>query len=170
MKINFAAGKQVWRDFYCIDAVQHPKAPRSLDLVHALRFEGERLSNPIPLPDGCASELHSYHFLEHVYRWEAPALVAEWRRLLKPGGLLVLELPNIKLAAKNLTAGMDDQMTMWGFYGDPSWRDPFMCHRWGYTPETVKVLLLGFEKVKALPPRTHGAKAQRDMRIEAYKL
>lgn len=169
MKINFAAGKQTWQGFFCVDAVQHPKASRALDLVHALKFDGERLVNPLPLPDGCASELHSYHFLEHVYRWEAPALVNEWRRLLKPGGLLVLELPNILLAAKNLLADSTEQFSMWGLYGDPDWKDPFMCHRWGYSPETVKALLVGFEKVKALPPLTHGAKSTRDMRIEAVK-
>lgn len=169
LKINFGAGKQTWPGFYCVDAVQHPKASRPLDLVHAVKFEGERLTNPLPLPDGCADELHSYHFLEHVYRWEAPALVAEWHRLLKPSGLLFLELPNIKLAAQNLLNGSTEQMSMWGMYGDPGWKDPYMTHRWGYYSETVKALLVGFERIKIRPPQTHGARVDRDMRVEAVK-
>jgi SAM-dependent methyltransferase len=170
MKINFACGKQTWPDFYCIDAVCHPKATREPDLLHVLKFgKTGQILNPLPLPDGCAVELHSYHFLEHVYAWEAVNLVAEWRRLLRPGGLLVLELPNIESAARNLLAGMPDQMSMWGFYGDPAHTDPFMCHRWGYTPKTAKRLLetQGFRNVVVKPPQTHGARSNRDMRLEA---
>lgn len=169
MKINFGAGKQTWDGFFCIDAVQHPKATRALDLVHAVKFDGTAIQ-PLPLPNDCADELHSYHFLEHVWAWEAPALVREWRRLLKQGGLLVLELPNIEHAARNLLAGMNDQMVMFPFYGDPSHMDPFMTHRWGYTPKTVEKLLkeCGFTKVRHMEPRTHGARANRDMRVEAH--
>lgn len=168
MKINFGCGKQTWEGFFCIDAVQNPKASRPLDLVHAVSFNGTAI-DPVPLPNECADELWSMHFLEHVYAWEAPALVREWRRLLKAGGLLVLELPNIELAAKNMLAKLNDQMVMWPLYGDPSHMDPFMCHRWGYTPKTVQRLLMenGFSTVKHLPPQTHRARANRDMRVEA---
>lgn len=172
MKINIACGKQTWPDFFCVDAVAHPKASRKPDLIHAFDFDNSgALIYPLPLADGCADEVHSYHFLEHVYRWEAPALVREFCRLLKPGGKLVLELPNIEAAARNLLAGMDDQMAMWPLYGDPGHRDPFMCHRWGYTPKTVYVLLEmhGFSHIKLSAPQTHGARANRDMRVEARK-
>ena len=153
-----------------MDAVRHPRATREPDLLHAFEFAKDgALLNPIPLADCCPDELHSYHFVEHVYRWEAPHLVAEFRRLLKPRGALVLELPNIAAAARNLLAGMNDQMAMWPLYGDPEHRDPYMCHRWGYTPATIAALLKesGFTDVRVLPPVTHGAKANRDMRVEA---
>ena len=170
MKLNIGCGKQTWPGFYCVDAVRHPKASRAPDLLHAFQFaEDGALLNPLPLADDCADELHSYHFIEHVYRWEAPALVDEFRRLLKPAGKLVLELPNIAAAAQNLLAGMNDQMAMWPLYGDPEHRDPYMCHRWGYTPETITELLQahGFSAASVLPPVTHGAKRKRDMRVEA---
>ncbi|MDP2141278.1 MAG: methyltransferase domain-containing protein [Gammaproteobacteria bacterium] len=172
MRINFACGKQVWPGFYNIDAVRNPKAPRDPELLHALQFDPQGvLLNPVPLQDGCADEIHSMHFLEHVYAWEAPALLSEWRRLLKAGGRLVLELPNIEAAARNLLAGMNDQMCMWPLYGDPGHRDPYMCHKYGYTPKTVQQLLIGngFTRVVMMPPKTHGARANRDMRVEARK-
>lgn len=172
MKINFACGKQTWPDFYCVDAVRHPKASRAPDLIHVCTFDKDgALVNPLPLADGCADELHSFHFLEHVYAWEAPALVEEWNRLLKSGGRLILELPNIELAARNLVARSGEQMSYWALWGDPGHKDPFMTHRWGYTPDTARALLAqhGFTSIQSLPPRTHGAKAGRDMRIEAVK-
>lgn len=171
MKINIAAGKQVWPDFFCVDAVQHPKANRKLDLIHAFEFTGETLDNPLPLDDGVATEVHAYHFLEHVYAWEAPALVREFARLLGENGKLVLELPNLEKCAKNLMNGQKDQLCMWGMYGDPGHKDVFMCHRWGYTPKTLKNLLInnGFDHITFCSPKTHGRRVQRDMRAEATK-
>ena len=172
MKINYGCGRQVTDGFYNIDAVLHPKAPRAPELLHALRFHHDgSIVEKTPLPDGCADELFAAHIIEHFFAWEAPHVVAEWRRLLQPGGLLVLELPNLELAARNLLAGTKDQLCMWPLYGDPATRDPFMCHRWGYTRQSLEALLLqcGFDDVVHRPPQTHGARTNRDMRLEARK-
>ncbi|NUP98336.1 MAG: methyltransferase, partial [Armatimonadetes bacterium] len=40
------------------------------------------------LPDGCAAEIRMDAVYEHLYRWERPEALAEWSRLLQPGGLL----------------------------------------------------------------------------------
>lgn len=172
MKINFACGKQVWPGFFNVDAVRNPKAPRAPELLHAIAFDGQgAVLNPLPLQDGCATEIHSMHFLEHVYAWEAPGLLAEWHRLLCENGRLILELPNIEASARNLLAGTTDQLSMWGLYGDPAHKDPYMCHRWGYSPRTIQQLLTenGFNRVVMMPPKTHGARVNRDMRVEAIK-
>lgn len=125
----------------------------------------------IPLPDSCATEVMALHVIEHFYRWEAPAVLAEWRRLLEPGGLLILELPDLAKACRNLLAGKGDQMAMWPLYGDPGPRDPYNCHKWGYTPKTMAALLgeCGFGKIKMLPPQTHGRRLERDMRVECHR-
>lgn len=172
MKINFACGKQVWNGFYNIDAVRHPAAPRDPELIHAIKFDKNGdIINPIPLDDDCADELQAMHIIEHVYAWEAPALVKEWRRLLKPRGLLILELPNIEKAARNLLNGMNDQMAMWPIYGDWNHKDPYMMHKHGYTSATITELLrrCGFANALIKAPITHGARANRDMRVEAIK-
>lgn len=171
MKLNIGAGKQTWPGYFCVDAVQHPKASRHLDMVHAFCFDGEVLTNPLPLEDGIADEVHNYHFIEHVYRWEAPALLGEFYRLLKKTGRLVIECPDIAKAAKNLLDGGKDQMCMWPLYGDPGHKDPYMCHRWGYTPATMVSLLhkCGYSNVTVEKPETHGKRANRDMRITAVK-
>lgn len=171
MRLNIACGKQTWAGFYCVDAVRHPKASRDPDLIHAFEFDVDRLVNPLPLPDACADELHSFHFVEHVRQYEAPALMREFHRLMKPGALMVLELPNIEAAARNLLAGMPDQMCWFAFYGDASHLDPYMLHKFGYTPKTIRALLsdAGFKDIQIKPPKTHGARANRDMRVEARK-
>lgn len=172
MKINFGCGRRVMDGFFNIDAIRHEQAPRDAELIHAIRFDADgAVSNPLPLDDGCADEVHALHVIEHVHAWEAPHLLAEWRRLLKPGGRLILELPSIELAARNLLAGMPDQMNMWPFYGDPGPKCPFNCHRWGYTAKSIKALVAagGFVNIVQPPPVTHGARVNRDMRLEAVK-
>jgi predicted SAM-dependent methyltransferase len=171
MRINFACGKQTWDGWYCVDAAQHPKATRPVDLLHAFKFDGELLLNKLHLDSDVADEVHSYHFIEHVYQWEARAVIMEFKRLLKPGGRLVLELPNLELACKNLLKGSTDQFSMWPLYGDPGNRDVYMCHRWGYTQDTIRNLLksCGMRQILMLDPKTHGARKNRDMRVECEK-
>lgn len=170
MKINFACGNKPLPGFFNIDAVNRDGTP--VDLIYLADFdENCELRERIPLDDECADELHSMHFIEHLYRFHADAMVREWFRLLKRGGRIVLECPNILLAAKNLLAGTRDQLSMWGLYGDETHRDPFMCHRFGYTPATLQKLLEnnGFVKVEHRDPQTHRARVNRDMRVEAIK-
>jgi predicted SAM-dependent methyltransferase len=171
MKIHFACGRQVLDGFYNIDAIRHPNAPRDPELIFEMRFDGGKLVEQMPLGDGSADEFHAFHILEHFYRYDVDAAIEEWKRLLRSGGRMVLELPNLEAACRNLLAGMRDQMCMWPLYGDPSWGSPYMIHRWGYTPTTITGLLAehGFTKIQVLPPQTHKARANRDMRVEAVK-
>lgn len=172
MKLNVSAGKQTWPGFYCIDAVQHPKATRKLDLIYVFEFHKDgSMVNQIPLEDGCASEIHCYHFIEHVFEWEAPAVIQEFHRLLKKGGQLIMELPNLEHACRNLLKGTSDQFSYWPLYGDGTHKDPYMCHKFGYTPKTIKRLVCsnGFSNPVVGKPQVHGRRANRDMRIEAVK-
>jgi predicted SAM-dependent methyltransferase len=170
MKINFGCGSQLLPGYINIDAIAHNgKAP---DIIHAVAFNPDgSIINPTPLADECADELQALHVIEHVFAWEAPHLLVEWRRLLKPRGKLILELPNFRLACQNFLAGLPDQMGMWPIYGDWNHKDPYMMHKHGYTPESMVALLqaAGFAGITHLAPQTHGARLNRDMRIECIK-
>lgn len=167
MKLNVGCGRMVLDGWFNIDIVQSPKAKRPIDLKADVRS--------IPLEDGCADVLMALHVIEHFYHWEVQALLAEWKRLLKPGGKIILELPNLEAACRNYLKYRNTdkvhQMAMWPFYGDPTHKDEFMCHRWGYDPDSLSSELIkaGFRKVRIAKPETHGRRANRDMRVEAMK-
>jgi len=130
----------------------------------------------LPFADGYADVMVAIHVLEHFYEWEAADVLREWQRVLKPGGLLVLELPSMDKIIVYLLdclqkqgGKINMQMSWWGMYGDPRYQDPVMVHRWGYTKQMLRSLLeaVGFVSVQAEAPRYHVK--MRDMRMTARK-
>lgn len=88
-KIQIGGGKHLLKGFLNIDIV--PPA----DLICDLR-EG------IPLEDSCSEFIFSEHFFEHVdYPISAKKIISEIYRILKPGGQIVLGVPDSKLAARS---------------------------------------------------------------------
>ena len=47
-------------------------------------------------PQNSVDEVRNHHLLEHFTRQEALKLLFQWRRWLKPGGLLVIETPDFE--------------------------------------------------------------------------
>jgi SAM-dependent methyltransferase len=50
----------------------------------------------IPLIDGGVDAVYSSHVLEHVFFHEAEKALAEWYRILKPGGVVILKVPDLQ--------------------------------------------------------------------------
>jgi ubiquinone/menaquinone biosynthesis C-methylase UbiE len=170
LRLNIGCGARVLDGWTNCDIQANQNAPRPPEILCDAKS--------IPLPDGCATELMAIHVFEHFYRWEVETVLAEWRRLLRPGGVLVLELPNLIKCCENYLAGRmrggkdPDQLARWGIYGDPRTGDKFMCHPWGYSPEELQSILEanGFRGVIHKPTTFHPAgRKHRDMRIEARK-
>ena len=66
---------------------------RSRDIRHA------DASRRIPHPDASVDAIYSSHMIEHLDRGEARAFLAECRRVLRPGGVLRLAVPDLRNAA-----------------------------------------------------------------------
>jgi len=165
MKINVGCGKKPLAGYENCDI-----APRQ-GVQHVCRADA------LPFSDGCADEVLAVHLVEHVYAWEVPALLKEWARVLRPGGKLALEMPDILKAARNLLDDRrdgkhPDQMQMWGIYGDDRLQDPLMMHRSGWWFERLRPVVeaAGFRGVVERETQHHpcGRKI-RDFRLEAVK-
>lgn len=125
----------------------------------------------LPLPDNSADEAMAIHVLEHIQRWEADAALAEWFRVLKPGGRLTLELPELHRCCRAILDGAEDRNGVWGLYGDPGYKDELMTHKWGWAErELISALqAAGFRKVVVRPLQFHGRRKLRDIRLEVRK-
>ena len=163
MRLNLGCGSKLLEGFVNVDLADNwTKVPP--DVVHDI-------SKPLPFEPDSADEIHAYHVLEHFYRWEADRLLSDWKKVLKPGGLLVLELPSLDKILQHFKANpADERLTIWALYGDPKYKNPAMCHRWAYTYSTLRELLesVGFRDINSgKRPQTHIP--FRDMRFEARK-
>ena len=164
MKLNIGAGNRRLPGYTGVDAVQRPGA----DIVAP--------AHAIPLPDACADEILGVHIWEHFLYWECDGVLAEWRRLLKPGGALVLEMPDLLKCCRNILEGRvgkkPDQLGMWGLFGDVTLQDVHMLHRWAWTFATLQPFLAerGFVNIVERETQYHPAgRGVRDFRLEARK-
>lgn len=129
----------------------------------------------LPFDDNYADLAVSVHVLEHFYRWEVKNLLLEWKRVLKPGGKLVLELPCMNKVFNYIRECITNHEPMMiqkahlALWGDPRHERPEMCHKWGWTKEELSELLneCGFRGITPVSPRYH--MKSRDMRMECYK-
>ena len=168
VRLNLGCGDKILPGYINIDTVSS-RAGKQPDVNADIRD----LRN---IKSFVADEVLAVHVIEHFYFWEVIPLLKSWRRLLKPGGKLILECPNLLYACQMIVEnpamrsqpGKAGQMSMWPLYGDPSWKDPLMCHKWAYTPESLMGVLqeAGFQQAKQEPAQFK-LREPRDMRITA---
>ena len=128
------------------------------------------LNARFPFRDNTFTAIYSEHTLEHIPTDHVPALLAECRRVLKPGGLLRLTIPDLDIYAAKYVAGdraffepiiskyaqkmAKDRKKYWlvrspggAFMSRVVHR--FYHHRWMYDFETLKSCLeeISFSKV-----------------------
>lgn len=133
------------------------------------------LANLDAFPDDYASVAVAVHVIEHFYEWDVANILAEWRRVLKPGGKLILELPSMNKIFNYIRDCMTDGeninlgFSWYAIYGDPRCESVPMCHKWGYTEQMItdKLTAAGFSNIHFEEPNYHFP--LRDMRVVAYK-
>lgn len=164
--LNLGCGAKLWEGFTNIDFPANWSG-RKPDIECDLRS--------IPLPDGHADSAYAIHVLEHFYRWETEDVLKEWVRLLKPGGRLIIEVPCLDKVIRAFVYSMKNetplnmQATMWRLYGDPTYKDPTMVHKWCFFGEELAALLgdAGLKSVEVSAPEYHHP--QIDMRVSGVK-
>lgn len=159
VKLNLGCGNKIWPGFINVDLMTSAEPP---DVVSDLRS--------LPFPDDYADEAHAIHVLEHFYLWDVPDLLLEWKRVLKPGGKLVVEVPCMdKILVLFSKPPVILQETFLGLYGDFASKDPNMIHKWCYSRLHLKSALrhAGFRDVVAMEPEHH--LKHRDIRVEGIK-
>lgn len=124
----------------------------------------------LPFPDDYADEARAIHVIEHFFPWDAPKVLREWVRVLKPGAELAIECPCLDKIIKLFDVpNVPPFMTYWGLYGDPRMEDPLMMHKWCYGETQLARLMasVGLVNIRGEPPRFH--QPVRDMRIVGVK-
>lgn len=91
------------------------------DYVNCDKFPGREVDwviplESIPLDDNMVTAIHSEHALEHTYHTTARAALREWFRVLKPGGELLLKLPDLEACCRNYLEATEPAYREWFRY------------------------------------------------------
>ena len=115
-----------------------------------------------PVAGNTVDAIWSSHNLEHLQRHEVPQALAEFIRVLKPRGLLLLTLPDLQQVAQLVVEDrLEDQAyhsssgpitpldMIFGHTASLAHGNPFMAHRTGFTARTLNKALVeaGFVEV-----------------------
>lgn len=116
-----------------------------------------------PVASQSVDAVWSSHNLEHIYRHEVPGALAEFIRVLKPGGLLLLTLPDLQQVAEHVFADrLEDEAyvspsgpvtpldMIFGHTPSLARGYAFMAHKTGFTLRSLQGLLnaTGFVEIR----------------------
>lgn len=93
----------------------------------------------LTFPANYADEILNVNTFEHFGKAEAVELLKQWRRILKPGGTLHIDVPDMVETARLLVRAQTIEEVEWAIrliYG--SQKNAFSFHKWGYTFESLK--------------------------------
>lgn len=129
-------------------------------------------------PSNSIDRIEGYMVLEHLSPDDAVRFASNSFRMLKEGGVLVLECPDLLKVCRLIIVFKDDLETLErgafglrGLFGEPTGQMTLGdYHKWGYTPALAEAFLrgIGFAKVDISDGMSHQCPI-RDMRIEAVK-
>src|SRR5579864_4812857 len=115
-----------------------------------------------PLASGSVDAIWSSHNLEHLHRHEVPVALAEFLRVLRPGGMLLLTMPDLQKIAELVAA---DELEVEAYLSPSGPIAPLdmicvhtaslaqgnlhMAHKTGFTSRTLNLLLAeaGFTEI-----------------------
>ena len=102
MKLNLGCGDKRLEGFVNVDSSSASQA----DIIHDLRL-------PLPVADGTVSEIYAKHIIEHFTRTEWGGILADWARVLTPGGTLVIEAPDMVRLTQCINSDLFGRRKMW---------------------------------------------------------
>jgi len=121
-----------------------------------------------PVPQKSVDAVWSSHNLEHVYAHEIEPVFREFFRVLRPGGQVLVTMPDLQHIARHVAKGnLDDPLyvsesgpiypldALYGWGRHIARGNDFMAHRTGYTMHSLEGILrrVGFADVRVRQDR-----------------
>lgn len=140
IKLHLGCGKRHIPGFVHVDTVRFPHIDHVADIQKLDMF-----------PDGAANLIYACQVIEYFDRESVLPALAEWKRVLTPGGTLRLSVPNFSVISKLYQAGLPLEWFLGTLYGKISdGAGGHIFHRTTYDAPSLTLVLnaAGFEDVE----------------------
>ena len=139
--LDLGCGRGEWLEILQLEGIEPLGVDMDEGMLEACRalklptIKGDAIAYLAGLPNESLAVISAFHLVEHITFPQLQHLVAEAHRVLKPGGLLVMETPN----PENIEVGTSH------FYLDPTHQQPIPHQLLSFLPEHT-----GFARTKVL--------------------
>lgn len=165
IKLNIGCGDDLWPGWVNID-YYNPIAPVKM------------LAEKLEYPDNYADEINASHVIEHFNFDKCIDVLKEWNRVLKPGGIISIETPDMMEICKGFVEGPENyRVYLYSHFFAVAADIPGQIHRFLFTEWQLmgSMQQCGFKDMKRVQPnssysnRTESALHKNFLRIEASK-
>jgi predicted SAM-dependent methyltransferase len=104
--------------------------------------------------DNVVEKIYSRHFFEHVTFRQGEVVLEKWLKIMKPGGVCEMMLPNMDFHVKQYISGSKPEHCRAGFWGwqRGEFEEVWDVHKSGYNVKSLSALVKskGFVNYKSL--------------------
>jgi predicted SAM-dependent methyltransferase/glycosyltransferase involved in cell wall biosynthesis len=103
----------------------------------------------LPLERTSVDTIYSSHLIEHFDFHEGQTVLREWQRVLKEGGILIIETPDLLASCRKFVASNEqERINMYSHFFSTPWLEG-QIHKFLYTPSQMRRTLeqLGFKQI-----------------------
>ena len=145
MKLNLGCGNDILPDFVNCDRY---------DAACDVCCDAKNL----PFKTNSIDEIYASHLIEHFNFFEAFEVLREWKRVLKPGGILRIETPDMEKSCEAFLKATEQQRLRlyYHFFSEP-WVSPGQIHKFLYTETQLHWTLqcCGFNSIQTFPAKRY---------------
>lgn len=135
MKLNLASGQRPYKNWTNIDLIEQGYPVDIIADAKDLHM----------IDDESVDIIVAHHLLEHIAIHDLNEYIIEWRRVLKPGGVLSIHVPNLRKINKAWLEGKIDtyihNVNTYGAYQG----HVADLHKWGYDQQELDDRMRGWD-------------------------
>lgn len=157
IRINLGCGTDVRQGWINVDSYIRANGVVNMDITK------------LQMPDNYADEMCARDVLEHISHRQTVDVLKEWYRVLKPGGEIYIQSPNLHGWAHALLNGRHDTgHVMRGLFADQDY--PTNFHHTAFTIDYLKSLMepIGYKNIRSLDEDKFFIKTDLDLNVHFW--